>query len=297
MGPSPALLRSFESAARLGSLTLAAAELGVTPGAIGHAVRALEDWTGTPLLRREGRRLRPTDAAQRALSGLTQGFALLDASAASMRGARKSLVTVAVDPSFAALWLVPRLAAFRQTAGGAEFRLVPPASDPLAEPDVDLALLYRSPRASNLDVTILMREQVLPVCAPSLKSKHATRTGFPQKRRLLHVELGRDDTDYPSWPAWCRAAGIDPARAADGSRFSHAVVALQAAMDGQGIALASTAMAAEALKAGRLVAAIDDPPRMSLTRYLAVRRRPEPRPVARRLCRFLRTAANGYKQG
>jgi LysR family glycine cleavage system transcriptional activator len=136
----------------------------------------------------------------------------------------------------------------------------------------------------------------MPVCAPALKPKQARRAGFPQKRRLLHVEIGRDDTDYPSWPAWCRAAGINPARAAEGSRFSHAVMALQAAIDGQGMALASTVMAAGALKSGRLVAAIDDPPRMVLSRYLVVRRRPEPRPVVRRLCRFLKNAARDAKQ-
>ncbi|HEY4162430.1 MAG TPA: LysR substrate-binding domain-containing protein [Dongiaceae bacterium] len=292
--PSPALLRSFEAAARLGSLTRAAAELGVTPGAVGHAVRALEAWAGVPLLKREGRKLIPTEQALRALPGLAEGFAILTAAAELMQATQKSLVTVAVDPSFAALWLVPQLAAFRQSEGAAEFRMVAPTHpDPLAAPDVDLALLYRKPQGAGLSVTRLMEEQVLPVCAPSLKPNRATCAGFPQKRRLLHVDLGQDDTEYPSWNSWCRAAAIDPALAAGGSHFSHAVMALQAATDRQGIALTGTIMAADALRDGRLVPAVDDPPRMTLPRYLALRRAPEPRPVVRRLCRFLQKAAAG----
>jgi LysR family glycine cleavage system transcriptional activator len=258
--PLPPLnaLRAFESAGRHLSFTKAAAELNVTPAAISHQVKALEELLEVPLFRRLTRALRLTDAGQAALPTLSQGFDKLAQGVEQMRAHCESgVLTISVSPSFGAMWLVPRLEHFRRRHPDIEIRI--DGTDrlvDLARDDADVALRLGPGGYSGVRVDRLFSQVNTPVCSPALLSgEHPL--GQPDDLRhhtLLHVEWKDAEA---SWRMWLLAAGlhdIDPTR---GPRFTMENMAVQAALDGQGVALIGDILVADDLAAGRLVRPFD----------------------------------------
>lgn len=247
-------LRAFESAGRHLSFTKAAAELNVTPAAISHQVKALEELVEVPLFRRLTRALRLTDAGQAALPTLGQGFDKLAQGVDQMRAHGESgELTISVSPSFGAMWLVPRLERFYSRHPDIEIRI--DGTDrlvDLARDDVDVAVRYGPGGYKGVRVDWLFSQVNIPVCSPSLLSgEHPLR--HPDDLRhhtLLHVDWKETEA---SWRMWLLAAGlhdIDPTR---GPLFTMENMAVQAAIDGQGVALIGDILVADDLAAGRLI--------------------------------------------
>jgi LysR family glycine cleavage system transcriptional activator len=250
-------LRAFEAAARHLSFKKAAGELHVTPAAVSHQIRTLEEYCGTLLFRRLARALRLTEAGQAALPLLREGFDKLAEAADAMRvEERAGVLTVSVAPSFGAKWLIPRLDRFR--AVHPEFDVRIDATDALvnfAGDGVDVGLRFGRGIYRNLRSECLMPEVSVPVCSPRLleRGPALTRPEHLGHHTLLHVQWNTEDDAAPSWRMWLRAAGVEGVDAGRGPRFSAESMALEAAIMGQGVALAGAALVEGDLKAGRLV--------------------------------------------
>ena len=250
-------LRAFEAAARHLSFKKAAEELHVTPAAVSHQVRALEEYCGAELFRRLTRALKLTEAGEAALPLLREGFdRLAEAAEAMSAEGRAGILTVSVGPSFGAKWLVPRLDRFR--ADHPEFDVRIDATDALASfsgDGVDVAVRYGRGTYRNLTAEKLIAEIAFPVCSPRL-----LETGPPLKRpedlqhhTLLHVQWKIEDDAAPNWRMWLRAAGVEGVDAERGPRFNVEGMAVEAAVGGQGVALVSAALVERELRDGRLV--------------------------------------------
>jgi LysR family glycine cleavage system transcriptional activator len=250
-------LRAFEAAARHLSFTKAADELHVTQAAISHQVRSLEEYLGIQLFRRQNRAVLLTDAAQLSLPRLREAFDQLAEAVESMGASNpENLLTVSVTPSFAAKWLVPRLDGFRKARPDLEVRL--DASTQLVDfgrDNVDVAIRYGAGRYPGLVSEQLMDVEVSPVCSPQLlKGEHPLETpGDLRWHRLLHTDWSSQRGEEPDWRMWLLAAGVRDIDWAKGPQFNDWMLAMQAAIEGQGVVLGRSALVANDLAAGRLV--------------------------------------------
>ena len=255
-------LRAFDAAARRLSFTKAAEELNVTPGAISQQIRQLEDYAGTPLFKRTGRSVLLTDAAQAALPMVREAFESIGEAGRVMRApARKGRVMVSCAPSFAAKWLAPRLERFHEAHTGIEAWVS--ADMQLTDfntADADLAIRYGRGYYEGLKSEKLMDETVLPVCSPNLLEgpDALRRPADLTAHTLIHDESQENDPSCPDWASWLRARGVDGVDAQRGPRFNQAVLVIEAAVNGRGVALAKRAIAATDLEAGRLIAPFAD---------------------------------------
>ncbi|MEM7171765.1 MAG: transcriptional regulator GcvA [Pseudomonadota bacterium] len=250
-------LRAFEAAARHLSFTRAADELAVTQAAISHQVKALEDHLGVPLFRRLNRRLMLTDAGQGYLPPLRDAFDKMEQATGQLfeEDMNRALRVTAL-PSFAAKWLLPRLGRFR--AQHPEIDVLVSATDVVidfAKENFDMALRYGTGRYAGLRSDYLMGDHVLPVCSPHL-AKGLPPLERPEDLRhhtLLHDDMARNDASSNDWISWLRAAGVKGVNASRGPAFSHSTMVMEAAMDGQGVALGRISLAWEDQASGRLV--------------------------------------------
>jgi LysR family transcriptional regulator, glycine cleavage system transcriptional activator len=258
--PSLNALRAFESAARHLSLSLAAEELSVTPAAISHQVRLLEDHIGLPVFERNGRGLALTDAGFAGLADLREAFAHLTAAMDAIGSlGEKGALTVSVAPSFASKWLLPRLESFASERPeidvhvSASMQLVDFARD-----RVDVAVRYGAGGYGDVFFEKLLPETVIPVCHPDLlKGKTLNSAKDLASLTLLHDDSPDNDPSCPSWDMWLRAAGVEDADFDRGPRFNQASLVIEAAILGRGVALAKSALAEADLQSGRLVRPID----------------------------------------
>ena len=250
-------LRAFEAAARHLSISRAAGELNVTPAAISHQIRLLEDHIGLPVFMRNGRGLSLTDAGAAGLRDLREGFARLSAAMDAIDSLGEAgVLSVSVAPSFAAKWLLPRLNFFQtrhpeiDVHVSASMQLVDFARD-----GVDIAIRYGAGGYSDLVVEKLLTEKVIPVCSPELLKSLEKLDSISDLVgvTLLHDDSPDNDPSCPNWEMWLRAAGITHIDTARGPRFNQSSMVIEAAVLGRGVALAKAALAAEDLKAGRLV--------------------------------------------
>ncbi len=250
-------LRAFVAAARHLSLAKAADELAVTPGAVSQQIKQLEDHLGCALFRRTNRQLLLTDEGQACLPGLLEAFERMhEALREIARVGQDGRLTVSVAPSLASKWLVPRLDRF--TALYPEIDVLVSASMALADfesEDIDCAIRYGAGRYPGLVVEKLMAESVVPVCSPSLlKDKKALKTPADLAHfTLLHDDSPDLDPSCPDWRMWLRAAGIEHIGARRGLRFNQSSLVVEAAISGRGVALAKARLAADDIRAGRLV--------------------------------------------
>jgi len=259
--PSLNALRAFEAAARHLSFTKAAEELAVTPAAVSHQIKTLEEALGVVLFRRLTRAVVLSEAAQAALPALRDGFDKLAEASEHLRGAGgEGVLTLSVPPSFGAKWLVPRLDGFRRVHPALDVRIS--AIDRLVDfrrEGVDAAVRYGTGHYPGLRVDLLFGEVAFPVCSPDLLQ------GSPPLRvpadlhhhTLLHVDWKMDNETAPNWRMWLLAARADEVDPSRGPRFNLESMALQAAIEGQGVTLGIAALVAGDLGAGRLVKPFD----------------------------------------
>lgn len=249
--PPLSSLRAFEAAARHQSFKKAAEELGVTPTAISHQIRSLEDILGRPLFERLTRKVVMTESARQLFPPLQQGFDLFATAVERVTAEpERAAVVVTTTTAFAAHWLVPRLSAFRQEQA---VTLSVLASDDLVSLEAgkaDLALRLLSESEAPREGELLLRDRFAPLASPSLN--------ISDPERLESVPLIRFDWRHfapnrPDWSKWLEAAGLGHLRVEPRLHFNEESHALQAAIAGQGVALMSLTLADEALRRGLLV--------------------------------------------
>ena len=265
-------LRAFEAAARNLSFVKAAEELHVTPAAISHQIKTLEEFLGVQLFRRLPRGLLLNDVGQLFLPELREGFAHLDRAVeqvqqSDMRGA----LMISVAPVFAVKWLVPRLERFSDAYPDIDVRI----SARLAVIDFrrdafDAAIRLGRGTYPGLESTKLFDETLTPMCSPHLlNGDYPLRASTDLHHHvLLHDDSLEFDASAPNWSSWLKAAGATEVNPARGPHFSHPDHSLQAAIDGAGVVLGWRHLAAADLAAGRLIAPFDLALPMDLGFYL-----------------------------
>ena len=248
--PSLNALKAFEAAARHESFTRAAEELSVTQGAVSHQVKALELELGIRLFDRERQGLIITRAGRTYLEVVRDAFDRIALGTERIQHqSRAGALTVSTSPDFAAKWLVNRLGRFAETHSDIDLRISATMHHvDFAREDVDLAVRHGDGNWAGLDVVRLCSEQLFAVCSPKLFGTHRIREPSDVlKFPLLHLD------DRKDWSEWLEAAGVVDAELSHGPVLNRASMIIDAAVDGQGIALARTTLAAWDLINGRLV--------------------------------------------
>lgn len=244
-------LRTFESAARHLSFTRAAEELFVTQAAVSHQIRRLEAYLGVSLFRRFNRALLLTDEGQALHKPLEIAFSSVDQAVKQVQsGLDRGRLTVSILPSVASRWLVPRLGGFLTRNPDLDVRIAPSlALTDFGRDDVDCVIRYGSGNYPGLEVLRLFGEAMYPVCSPSLPGTHGPLAAPADLARypLLH------DDDYSDWVGWLRVTGNPDVPAERGPVFTDAGMLLQAAMAGQGVAIARSVLAEAELASGNLI--------------------------------------------
>jgi LysR family glycine cleavage system transcriptional activator len=249
----PALnaLKAFEAAARYESFTRAAEELNVTQGAVSHQVKALETELGLKLFNRERQRLIITEAGRAYLSVVRDAFdRIASGTERLLQRQNAGALTVSTSPNFAAKWLVHRLGRFAEAHPNIDLRVSASLHHvDFAREDVDLAIRHGDGQASGLHTTRLCAEELFPVCSPKLleSGPPLRKPADLSRHTLLHVN------DRQDWSRWLEASGAKMVDASRGPVLNQASMAIDAAIDGQGVALARSALAAWDLIGGRLV--------------------------------------------
>ncbi len=259
----PALnaLRAFEAAARHESFTRAAEELFVTQGAVSHQVKALEQELGLRLFNRERQRLVLTETGRQYLAVVRDAFDRIAVGTDHLLQRQSAgALTMSTSPDFAAKWLVHRLGRFAEAHPAIDLRVSATMHHvDFAREEVDLAVRHGDGNWPGLHVERLSAEQLFPVCSPKLLGgKHRLRKPADVlKFPILHLDTSKD------WSRWLEAAGVSDGDHSRGLVLNRASMLIDAAVDGQGIALARTTLAAWDLINGRLVRPFEQSLRVS----------------------------------
>ena len=244
-------LRAFEASARHLSFTRAADELFVTQAAISHQIKSLEEHLGIKLFMRKNRALLLTEEGQSYFLDIKDIFtSILEATEKLLSRGAKGAITLSLPPSFAIHWLVPRLSAFNQLHPDIDVRIkAVDQSDGLLTEDVDVAIYYGRGQWPKVKADKLHTEYLIPVCSPLIfnGTKPLDTPEDLVHHTLLHDSSRRD------WKRWFRQLDIKSVNVNHGPIFSHSSMILQAAIHGQGIALAHNIIAKQDIDAGRLI--------------------------------------------
>ncbi len=248
--PSLKGLRAVEAALRLGSFAAAAKELGVTQTAISRLVKEVERQLGRPLFQRQANQSVATPLALSLQPGLTDGFRRLES---TIGEARRSIddptVTLAVGPTFAMRWLIPRLTEFHAAYPRVDLRLATTIGREVTPgPDTIASIRLAEPRIADFVSDALFPGRLIVVCRPDLARRLAAPADL-RRATLLDVRHSPDD-----WPRWLAAAGLPDRARFQTLSFDFSAFAIQAALDGVGIALVREPYVADDLRVGRLAA-------------------------------------------
>jgi LysR family transcriptional regulator, glycine cleavage system transcriptional activator len=250
-------LKAFDASARHLNFTRAAAELNVTPAAVSHQIKELEEAVGVPLFQRTSRHMQLTRQGQvlkpaiaDALEGITRALQKL------RQVENPTQVRVTASPSIAAKWLVPRIDRFLDSVPGADVR-IDVSSEPLDfdREDIDVAIRFGEGIYPGLVVEKLFHDTLFPVCSPELL-KGAKPMREPKDLlhfTLIHLDWEAQGAVWPNWRMWMLAAGVKDFNDSRGLHFSQTSLAVQAAVDGHGVALGDSTLVADDLASGRLV--------------------------------------------
>ena len=245
-------LRAFEATARHMSFKKAAAELNVTPAALSHQVKALEEHLGVPLFRRLHRRIETTENGRLLYPDMRQAFELLAQGVSRIRPETSgAALNIGVGPAFAAKWLVPKLWRFMEAHPDIEVRIAALLGMSVLGPGgVDISLRFGTEVPPGTYAERLLDETLVPLCSPGLRDS----LGLRAAPDIARAPLVHDDStaSVPGWSDWMRVAGT-PIDAARGVRFNHADLAIDTAESGAGVVLARKTLAWSAMTTGRLV--------------------------------------------
>lgn len=252
-------LRAFEAAARLSSFSKAAEELHVTPAALSHQIKGLEDVLGIRLFHRRTRQVELTDAGRRLYPGLHTAFQTMRQAVASLdRMKDDRVLVISAPPGIVAKWLAPRLYRFMMRMPDIDARISSSVTMvDFVNDGVDVAIRnirIGSDTDPDLVVEPLIELDVAPVCSPRLLAEMPPLTGLDDIRRfnLIHDDSLNGRPLIPTWADWLKAASIDGIDVSRGLRFSSADHALDACVEGAGMLLAYSLLAHDDLRTGRL---------------------------------------------
>ncbi|PWC75768.1 transcriptional regulator GcvA [Azospirillum sp. TSH64] len=295
--PPLAGLRAFEATARHLSMTVAARELNVTPGAVSLQVKELETVLGLRLFERRPRSLALTAEGAAYHAAIRTAFRLMrDATAELTAGRRRPELTLSCTPAFAVQWLVPRLPRFEEAAPGIDVRIgVTNRLVDFAQDRVDVAVRHGLGAYEGLCAERLIDDELVPVCSPDyLRTAPPVRhpadlaadpAEGPVAHRLLHDEHRGD------WALWFRAAGVPDTGADRGPVFADGNGVMEAAKAGLGVALVRDRFAADDLAAGRLVVLFDQRLSNGLAYHLVYPGGAEEKPAVAAFLRWIRAEA------
>jgi LysR family glycine cleavage system transcriptional activator len=259
-------LKAFEAAARHESFTRAAQELCVTQGAVSHQVKALEAELALKLFNRERQRLIITEAGRDYLNVVRDAFDRIAAGTERLLQRQSAgVLTVSTSPDFAAKWLVHRLGNFAEAHADIDLRVSATMHHvDFAREEVDLAVRHGDGNWPGLEAVRLSEEQLFAVCSPKLLAGRRRLDSLSDIPRfpLIHLDSRND------WARWLEGVGIDDARVTHGPVLNRASMVIDAAVNGQGIALARTTLAAWDLIHGRLVRPFAEALRVSKTYWI-----------------------------
>ncbi len=254
-------LRAFEASARQLSFTRAAEELFVTQAAISHQIKSLEEHLGIKLFMRKNRALLLTEEGQSYYLDIKDIFTSInDATERLLNRGAKGAITVSSQASFAIQWLVPRLTTFNALHKEIDVRIkaVDQPENSLTE-DVDVAIYYGRGRWPNIHADKLHTEYIIPVCSPLLAQENTVNG---KQALLSYDDLSEHtllhDTSRKDWKRWFKQVGVKAANVNHGPIFSHSAMVLQAAVHGQGVALAYSVLAKPEIDSGRLICPFND---------------------------------------
>lgn len=256
--PHLTALRVFESCARLLSFQRAAAELGLSPSAVSHQIRALETYLGVRLFERLTRAIALTEAGEALRPKLEVGFRLIETAVREVRVlSRSAVLVVSAGPAIAAKWLVPKLYRFSELHPAIDVR-VSTTNRPvdLERDGVDIALRHGRGVYEGLESIRLFGEAYAPMCAPVLANQREPPLRRPadlMHHRLLHDDAAALPGAASGWREWLDAVGASEVEAERGVHYAQTDHAIQAAIDGTGVLLGRLSIAAFDLAAGRLV--------------------------------------------
>lgn len=255
-------LRAVEAVARLGSLPMAAQELGVSIGAVSQQVIKTEQQLGRHLFERTSRGMVPIETAEFVLARLSEGFRHLSGAVGLALKNDEKVLTISVAPVFAARWLVHRIAAFSERFPNISLRME--ASDHLIDPatsDVDLCIRVGRGQWPGTRAELLYEQRVFPVCSPGLAANLKTPSD------LLRLPVVIDARAMFSWDIWLAAVGLEGIPIRPYHSFSEASLCLDAAISGQGVLLAWQTIASHHLQQRQLVAAFGPAVKTGLAHY------------------------------
>lgn len=273
--------------ARAGSLTRAAAELGVTHAALGRRVAGVEAWLGIPVFERHGRGMRLTPDGVQFVRRAERALASIASLAGEIRAERETTaIRISVLPAVARLWLLPRLSALQGRPADLTLHVL--ADQRVADlggREADVAIRFGHGDWPGVAAEPLFAETVFPVAAPAIADRLADKlVAAIAEEVLLH------DSDGADWTAWLSAAGVGRPSPAGERRFVDHDLALQAASLGHGVALARMPLSAPYLEDGRLKR-LTGPVLSQDRRHYLVMRQSESRTAVLRLAARLKRAA------
>jgi LysR family glycine cleavage system transcriptional activator len=248
--PSLSALRAFEAAARLRSFKKAADELAVTPTAISHRIRVLEEDLERRLFLRKVRAVDLTPDGQALFAAVSTGFQAIAAAVEHLRKPSRAAVTLSATPAFAAKWLVPRLAAFQAEHPGIDLHIHASTTPvDLNDGTADLAIRYGHGQYSGVAATLLLENSFAPVASPALA---ATLPRDSSEWPLIHFDWLLPSPAGLTWSTWARESGRSLPSPSAGFHYSEESHAIQAAVAGQGVALLSRLLIEDELRLGLL---------------------------------------------
>lgn len=245
--PLPPLhtLAAFEAAARLGSFQRAAEELHLTPSAVSHRIRQLEEKIGKPLFERQHRHIALTPEGKHYYTGVHEALEQLRRATEEIGGQIHKRLRLSVAPALGSKWLMHYLTRYQQAHPELEFQLSTSTElDPLITGQCDVGLRYGQEEWPGLEAWKLFDETLITVCSPAYKNSLPHSNPLAEAQLLRHPLL--------SWADWFTATGHDPIQA-HGPQYDDALLMLEAAVSGQGVALMTFTLAAPYLAAGTLV--------------------------------------------
>ena len=254
--PSLRALRAFEASVRCGGFALAAAQLRLTPSAVSHQIKLLEEELGVTLFYRRHRKVEPTAAGRRYFVEVEAAFERIARATSQVRSAARELLAVHAAPSFATLWLMPRLKQFYAAHPEIDVRVSATAEFiDLAASSFDVAIQYGTRPGSPLQAFTLTGEHVTPMASPALVDGPAPLRAPNDlgEHLLIHSE-----NCLVPWSDWLREHHPAPLDLSRGPHFDRSYMSIAVAVEGLGVCLESTLLAQRDLALGRLVAPFAD---------------------------------------
>ncbi len=284
-------LRAFEAAARCLSFQAAAAQLFVTPAAISHQVKHLEEYLGVKLFQRGHRSVQLTTEGETLSASLSELFGLLDLALDQATARSTANLRVSTMESFAAKWLAPRLHRFHRECPDLKVR-IETGNEPadLVHGSIDVAIRYGPGGYEGVHAERLMEAPAFPVCTPSLAEDANAPLATPGDLRhhtLLHDESAVGRSGVPDWSAWLHAAGAKNVDASRGPVFASIYLAQEAAAAGHGVALGIAPLVNDDLRRGRLIKPFEQTVDNAYAFWTVRRQVASPQPAVDAFCRWL----------